>query len=143
MRADRASVLARITALYVDKVATPILEPYGLSLAQYKIVGYLYNRPEGNVTTSELEDYFQMSHSTSVGLLNRLEDSGFIRREKIKSSGRSKVIFLTDHAMDIRDKVEEAGEQIEEAFLENLTEEEAAQFIRISRKLLNMEESED
>ena len=142
MRADRASVLARITALYVDKVATPILEPYGLSLAQYKIVGYLYNRPEGNVTTSELEDYFQMSHSTSVGLLNRLEDSGFIRREKIKSSGRSKVIFLTDHAMAIRDKVEEAGELIENTFLENLTEEEAELYIRISRKLLDMKEGE-
>ena len=52
MRADRASVLTRITALYVDKVATPVLEPFGLSLAQYKIVGYLYRAPEGTVTTA-------------------------------------------------------------------------------------------
>ena len=143
MRADRASVLARITALYVDKIAAPILEPYDLSLAQYKIVGYLYNRPEGSVTTAELEDYFQMSHSTSVGLLNHLEDSGFIWREKIKGSGRSKVIFLTEYSMDMKGQIDEAGDKIESVFLENLTENEAEQFIRISRKILDMKEGED
>ena len=143
MRADRASVLTRITALYVDKVATPVLEPFGLSLAQYKIVGYLYRAPKGTVTTAELEEYFQMSHSTSVGLLNSLETNGFIWRKKTSGSGRSKVIFLTEKAMDIRNEIEAAGDRIEQKFTERLTDEETKMYILISRKILDMKESED
>lgn len=143
MRADRASVLTRITALYVDKVAMPVLEPFGLSLAQYKIVGYLYRAPKGTVTTQELEEYFQMSHSTSVGLLNNLETNGFIRRKKTSGSGRSKVIFLTEKAMDIRNEIEAAGDRIEQKFTERLTDEETKMYILISRKILDMKESED
>lgn len=142
MHNDRASVLARITALYVDKLATPILEPFGLSLAQYKIVGYLYRQAAGTVTTGELETYFQMSHSTSVGLLNHLEKDGFIRREKRPGSGRSKVIFLTPKAEAMKDGLEKAGLQLEAAFTANLSKAEAAEYIQLSRKLLGIQESE-
>ena len=143
MRADRASVITRITALYVDKVAAKALEPCGLSLAQYKIVGYLYLAPKGTVTTKELEDYFQMSHSTSVELLNTLEKNGFIKREKTKDSKRSKVIFLTDKSRKMKKKIDAAGEKIEKEFTKRLTEKESKQYIKLSRKILNMKEGED
>ena len=143
MRADRASVITRITALYVDKVAAKILEPYKLSLAQYKIVGYLYLAPNGTVTTKELEDYFQMSHSTSVELLNTLEKNGFIKREKTKDSKRSKVIFLTDKSKKMKKKIDVAAEKIEQVFTERLTDKETKQYIKLSRKILNMKEGED
>ena len=143
MRADRASVITRITALYVDKVAAKILEPYNLSLAQYKIVGYLYLAPKGTVTTKELEDYFQMSHSTSVELLNTLEKNGFIKREKTKDSKRSKVIFLTDKSKKMKKKIDVAAEKIEQVFTERLTDKETKQYIKLSRKILNMKEEKD
>ena len=143
MRADRASVITRITALYVDKLASSILEPFGLSLAQYKIIGYLYRREDGTVTTAELENYFQMSHSTSVGLLNNLQEGGYIRREKTSGSRRSKVIFLTGRAFEIREDLETAGSEIESKFTERLTDEEADEYIRLSRKILDMKDGED
>ena len=143
MRADRASVITRISALYVDKVAAHILEPYGLSLAQYKIISYLYGAEAGTVTTGELEKYFQMSHSTSVGLLNNLEADGYIRREKTPESGKNKVIFLTEKAIAIQQNLDAAGDQIERKFTERLTAEETKQYILLSRKILNMNESED
>ena len=143
MRADRASVITRITALYVDKVAAHILEPYGLSLAQYKILSYLYGKEPGTATTGELEKYFQMSHSTSVGLLNNLESSGFIRREKIPEAGRNKVIFLSEKAAAIQQDLDAAGDQIERKFTERLTAEESEQYILLSRKILDMKDNED
>ena len=143
MKADRASVITRITALYVDKLASSILEPFGLSLAQYKIIGYLYQREDGTVTTAELENYFQMSHSTSVGLLNNLEEGGYIRREKVKGSGRSKVIFLTGRAFEVQEDLETAGSELESKFIERLTDEEADEYIRLSRKILDMKDGED
>ena len=114
MRADRASVITRITALYVDKLASSILEPFGLSLAQYKIIGYLYRKEDGTVTTAELENYFQMSHSTSVG-----------------------------RAFEIEKDLETAGSEIESKFTERLTDEEADEYIRLSRKILDMKDGED
>lgn len=143
MHNNRASVLARITALYVDKLASPILEPFGLSLAQYKILGYLYRKPKDKVTTGELETYFQMSHSTSVGLLNHLEASGFIKREKRPGSGRSKAILLTPKAKTIEDDLEAAGLQLEKAFTARLSADEAAEYIRLSRKILDIPEGEE
>ena len=142
MNNQRASVLARITALYVDKLATPILAPFGLSLAQYKILGYLFRRPEGTVTTGELETYFQMSHSTSIGLLNRLTEENFIRREKRPGSGRSKVIVLSLKAKTIESELEAAGLALENAFTQNLTAEEAAEYIRLSRKIVGLREGD-
>ena len=143
MRTDRASVLARIAALYVDKLANPIFEPYGLSLAKYKIIGYLYKQLPGTVTTAELEEYFQMSHSTAVELLNSLDSNGFIKREKRIGSGRSKVIFLTEQAKAVEGQLESAALALERDFTANLTDAEAAEYIRLSKKLLRIEESEE
>lgn len=133
-----ASLLTKITALYVDKLATPVLEPYSISPAQYKILTYLYLRPIGSVTTAELEEFFQMSHSTSVGLLNRLESGGYIKREKNGDSGRKKVIFLYDKAYALKEELIAAGKKIEQKFTERLTEEEIKEYIYLSQKVVGM-----
>ncbi len=138
MYVDRASVLTRITALYVDKLANQIFAPFNLSLAQYKILGYLYHRPEKTVTTAELEEHFQMSHSTSVGLLNNLEKDGWISR--LKGKGRSKVIEATEKALSVKDELEAAGMELEAAFTEKLSAEEVQEYIRLSLKILDMEQ---
>ena len=138
MYVDRASVLTRISALYVDKLANQVFAPFNLSLAQYKILAYLFYQPEKTVTTAELEDHFQMSHSTSVGLLNNLERAGWIKR--IKGGGRSKVIEATDKALTEKGKLEAAGRELENTFTENLSAEEVREYIRLSSKLLGMEE---
>ena len=136
MNFDRASVLTRITALYVDKLAAAEFAPFGLSLAQYKIIAYLYAKPKESVTTSELEAHFQMSHSTSVGLLNNLEKDGWITRKKTPQSGRSKVILLTQRAIKEKPGLEKAGAALEKEFTRPLTEEEKEEYIRISKKIL-------
>lgn len=138
MYVDRASVLTRISALYVDKLANQVFAPFNLSLAQYKILAYLFYQPEKTVTTAELEDHFQMSHSTSVGLLNNLERAGWIKR--IKGGGRSKVIEATDKALTEKGKLEAAGRELENTFTENLSAEEVREYIRLSSKLLGIEE---
>ena len=53
------------------------------------------------------------------------------------------MIFLTEKAMDIRNEIEAAGDRIEQKFTERLTDEETKMYILISRKILDMKESED
>lgn len=136
MYKNRASVMTRITALYVDKIANKVFEDIGLSLAQYKILAYLFSHSEADVTTASLEEHFQMSHSTSVGLLNNLEKDGWIKREKTVSSGRSKVICASQKAESHRDAIRAKGEELEQVFTSNLTREETEQYILLSKKIL-------
>ena len=136
MYQDRASVMTRITALYVDRIASGIFGGMGLSLAQYKILEYIYSHPDANVTTGDLETHFQMSHSTSVGLLNNLEKDGWITRQKTASSGRSKVIDITQKAIDAREALQACGQKLEEEFTSGLTREETQQYILLSKKIL-------
>ena len=135
---DRASVMTRITALYVDKIANRIFEDMGLSLAQYKILEYIFSSPNANVTTAELEAHFQMSHSTSVGLLNNLEKDGWITRQKTASSGRSKVIGITQKTENQRENIQSCGQKLEQEFTANLTDGETEQYILLSKKILGI-----
>ena len=142
MYQDRASVMTRITALYVDKIANTIFEDTGLSLAQYKILEYLYCNPDADVTTAALEAHFYMSHSTCVGLLNNLEKDGWIVRERTAASGRTKVIRLTQKAEDQRTAIQVCGQRLEQAFTANLTGDEARQYILLCNKILGTDATE-
>lgn len=85
-----ASILTRITSLYVNRLASSILKSKGLSLAEYKILYICIYHPDERITTSFLESHFQMSHSTSVGLLNHLEKDGWIKRISNPDNPRKK-----------------------------------------------------
>lgn len=137
-----ASILTRVTALYVDRLAGDILAPYDLSLAQFKILMFLYKSPEDSVTTATLEDFFQMSHSTSVGLLNRLEKGGWLMRIYKDGHGRAKVIHLTPYAKDNQKQVYSCGTELEKAFTAGLSEAEVDEYIRLSRKIIHQSNDE-
>ena len=53
------------------------------------------------------------------------------------------MVFLTEKAMDIRNEIEVAGDRIEHTFTERLTDEETKLYILLSRKILDMKESEN
>lgn len=131
-----ASILTRITSLYVDRLASAILKPMGLSLAEYKILYISIQNPEERITNSFLENHFQMSHSTTVGLLNHLEKDGWIQRLPNPDNKREKVVVLSSYARQHVDWLLKAGQDLEDQFTLNLTPEETEEYIRLSQKLL-------
>lgn len=134
---NSASILTRITSLYVDRLASAILKPLGLSLAEYKILYLSLHYPEEKMTTAYLEDHFQMSHSTSVGLLNHLEKDGWINRLPNPGKKREKIVVLSDKSLKNRDVLIKAGEELEKEFTANLTKEETEEYIRLSKKIMS------
>lgn len=133
---NSASILARITSLYVDRLASAILKPMGLSLAEYKILYICIHYPEERITNSFLESHFQMSHSTSVGLLNHLEKDDWIRRIPNPDNAREKIVVLSPKAQKNREVLVQAGQDLEDQFTANLTEKEREEYIRISKKIM-------
>lgn len=131
-----ASILTRITSLYVDRLASAILKPMGLSLAEYKILYVCIHYPDERITNSFLESHFQMSHSTSVGLLNHLEKDGWIKRVPNPDNKREKMVILTDMAQNNTVELLKAGKELEDQFTVNLTKEETEEYIRLSKKIM-------
>lgn len=131
-----ASILTRITSLYVDRLASKILKPMDLSLAQYKILFICLENPNERITNSFLESHFQMSHSTSVGLLNHLEKDGWIKRIENPDNKREKIVVLSDKSKKNKKALLKAGQDLEDEFTANLTEEEAKEYIRLSKKIM-------
>lgn len=131
-----ASILTRITSLYVDRLASAILNTLGLSLAEYKILYVCINYPDERITNSFLESHFQMSHSTSVGLLNHLEKDGWINRISNPDNKREKIVVLSIMAEQKKATLVQAGQELEDQFTANLTKEEAEEYIRLSKKIM-------
>lgn len=136
VKKNYASILARITSLYVDRLASAILKPMGLSLAEYKILYICIYYPEERITNAFLENHFQMSHSTTVGLLNHLERDGWIERVPNPDHPREKIVILSSKARKNTDELKKAGKDLEDAFTANLTREEAEEYIRLSKKIM-------
>ena len=78
----------------------------GLTLQQYQamlaIRGYA---GRDFVTVGELADRLQIRPHTTVELVNRLEEAGYVRRQNTDHDRRLVCIYLTDHGCEILDKV--------------------------------------
>lgn len=131
-----ASILTRIVALYVDRLASSVLKPFDLSLAGYKILLACIQYPETRITNSLLEKHFQMSHSTTVGLLNHLEKDGWVKRIPNPDNKREKIVVLTEKAEHNKSALLKAGQDLEDQFTANLTKEETEEYIRLSKKII-------
>ena len=73
---------------------------YDLTPSQASILIYL-SKVDHPVNQRELEKYFRLTNPTVTGLMQRMENKGFIRREMNQADNRSKYIILTPKAMEI------------------------------------------
>lgn len=137
VRKNFASILTRITSLYVDRLASAILKPMGLSLAEYKILYMCINYPDERITNSFLESHFQMSHSTTVELLNHLEKDEWIQRVPNPDHKREKIVILSPKAQKNLDALIQAGQDLEDQFTANLSKKETEEYIRLSKKIMS------
>jgi hypothetical protein len=60
------------------------------------VLKYLRENQNKMVTQKEIEQYLEVSHPTTVGILKRLESKGFIQTEIIKEGRFSKQVVLTE-----------------------------------------------
>ena len=78
-------------------------------------------------TQKEIEDYAHVSHPTIVGIVTRMEQSGFLSTCTDPSDKRNKVVRLTDKAKDINLEIRRSIDNGERAMLRSFSEEEVEQ----------------
>ena len=139
MNIDKVAILIKKAALEFDKVSNPILAEYDLTASQFKVLKFLYSSETRTAKVVDIERHYSMTHPTTIGLLDNLEQKGFINRIVNPADARSKLIFLTEKAEQLEPELLAVGDQIEDKLTEHLSSIERVQLVTLLQKLLGVE----
>ena len=137
------SVAVRLVNIQFDKVANELLEPVGLSHAQFKVLNLLLARDPFSLRQVDIEDFFQISNPTVTGILRSLEEKGMIEKRANPSDGRSKVIGATEKAEAMREDLHRTERALSDRIRRALSAEECEEFLALLNKIIDSELTEE
>ncbi|AXU16693.1 MarR family transcriptional regulator [Streptomyces clavuligerus] len=124
--------IARISRLH-RLAAAKLLRGLGLYPGQEILMTLLWER--GPVRQSELIRKLELDPSTVTKMLQRLEQSGQVRRSPDPADRRAALVEATERGHELREEVERAWARLEEQTLAGLADEERAELIRLLGKV--------
>lgn len=110
----------------IDRRFNEILKEYDLTLSQANVLRFLrINKMQGNaVTQKDIEKHLNASNPTVSGLLDRLEDKGFINRVIDPKDARRRIVVYTDKLNEFDMKMINKLDSFEEFILTDLSDDE-------------------
>ena len=98
---------------------------------------YLKCSGEEEIHQRQIENWFQLKNPTVTGLLNRLEEKGFIIRRTNPADRRYRVIELTEKGEQILGQMWEQAWNLENRIYDCLSKEEQEQLMVLLDRILN------
>ena len=129
----------------IDKRINETLKELDLTTAQSSVLRYLDHAEKQCIAVSQkdIEKYLNASNPTISGILDRLEDKGFINRINDNHDARKKIITLTDKARKINQAIVEKLDIFDEEMLSCLDDKEREElFDYLERIIAHLKESE-
>ncbi len=117
----------------------PLLDRLDLTYTQYIVMMILWEKKQ--VNEKLLCEALYLKSNTVAPLLKKLEDKGYIRKEKDKADERNLVITLTRSGEKLQDEALCVPETISKEF--HLTSDEAAALYTVLYKILDEERAKD
>ncbi|KAF1084998.1 Transcriptional regulator SlyA [Sporotomaculum syntrophicum] len=114
--------LVKLISDCIEKEANQHLKQYNLTLSQARILIYLRERMGEKTSQKDIEDYFEVTHPTVIGILKRLESKGLITSEFDSKDKRIKNIYLTENEASIYKAMDDFRKTTEQKLLQGLTE---------------------
>ena len=102
------------------------LKNHNVTLSQVRVLNFLW-RENGSCSQKQIEDFLQVSHPTVVGLVSRMEQSGYIQTSISPDDKRNKIVTVTDSGMSLACELCRYMEDIDKRMLVGLTDEQQAQ----------------
>mgnify|MGYP003294395838 CR=1 FL=1 len=99
------------------------LRQYDVSPMQCHTLTYLY-RAEQEVNQKMLQEFLMVKPSTVNGIVDRLEEKGFLRRTAGKEDGRCRILCLTEKGCAFHDDFVRIIRQVNERMERSFTAEE-------------------
>ncbi len=112
---------------------TPYLKPLGLTYTQYIVLMVLWEKESVNV--GQLGETLHLDAGTLTPLLKRLEQAGYVTRERSKEDERITNIAITPEGNKLKKKCKDIPMKIVSDGI-NLTQKEAEQLYKLLYKFL-------
>lgn len=113
------------------------LERVGLTFSQMRVLRFIEDNPKMKITQKDISNELDIQHSTTIGLLKRMQEKGLVRVVVNEDNRRCRNIFLTKKAEDIRYEMERGREIMESRVVKSFTDEEKETFYRLLNKAID------
>lgn len=136
MENEKVSMLIKKTALIVEKKTNAELLPYDLTNTQFRTLMFLYYKRDRQIRQLDIEAAFAMTNPTVTGILKNLEKKDLVQRLENPDDKRSKLISLTDRALEMIPLLNSLTETIEEQVMSVLSDAERAELAVLLKKIM-------
>ncbi len=113
------------------------LSKYNLTSSQQEILFYLGFHEGEPIHQREIEKWFRLKNPTVTGILNRLEEKGFIVRKTKENDKRFRMIELTEKSRCLMQEMCEEMWQMDDKIYSCMTAEERSQLSSLLERILN------
>lgn len=111
------------------------MRPLGITRAQWWVLASLSRSEETGMSSSDLAKYLDVGKVTVGGIVERLEEAGYVYRRQDKNDRRAKHIYVTQAGHKTIEAMREVLGPLNEAICAGLTPEEVMQTERILSKI--------
>ena len=113
------------------------LERVGLTFSQMRVLRFLEDNPNTKITQKDISKELDIQHSTTIGLLKRMQEKGLVTVVVDEENRRCRNIFLTSKAEEISCEMERGRTIMENRVVASFTEEEKEIFYRLLNKAID------
>jgi len=128
-----------LCAKEITRKYAPFLEGLDLTYTQYVVMMYFWEKKESNV--KEIERSLLIDSSTLTPLLKKLEEKGYVSRERSNEDERNLIVKITEKGLNLREKAIKVPEKMGKCL--NLSPEEAKTLYNLMYKVLANIEKEN
>lgn len=128
---QEATIALLRTASMVSRALARVVEPSGLSLAQYNALRIIRGAGTGGIPTLAIRERMIEEGTTITRLLDKLEDAGLIRRERSFPDRRQVLCFVTDAGRKLLDGLDPKVNAADEEAMTALSETQLERFIEL------------
>ncbi|MGL5347901.1 MAG: MarR family winged helix-turn-helix transcriptional regulator [Peptostreptococcaceae bacterium] len=109
------------------------LSQYGIGFGQVMFLLQLY-RKDG-ISQEEITENLNIDKATTCRAIKKLQDEGFVTREKDEEDKRAYKVYLTDKSKNLKDNIYGVLEEWDNILSINITEEERENLINTLKKI--------
>lgn len=129
--------------LDIEKEIHTKLSAYNLTKSQLDILNYLDQHPNQMACQKDLQNYLHVSNATINGLVNRLEQNGYIYRITNSEDKRMVSIHPTEKANQIKDLFLTTIYNLEQKMMAHIAPDKQEELVNLLEQMIQNIESED
>lgn len=128
---QEATIALLRTASVVGRALSRVLEPWGLSLAQYNALRIIRGAGPDRIATLAIRERMIEEGTTITRILDKLEQSGYIRRERALPDRRQVICEVTAAGRRLLDTIDPVVDAADEEAVASLSAREVGQLIEL------------